>query len=199
MKRLPIALVSALALAACQDSSSSSPTAGESSVTDSGFVGNTLDDIIFDKPGDGRFKGFKFSQGGGYPVLVMGGTADNGFRELQMSDMGHYTAIRGNSLCDSVGKCTYFNDTVTGVLDGAALDSALLLFADTAVYNSVPLVPSQFICDDAPWWKASVDYSDGHDATFDKPEEICSGLPDSYVRVSAFAWKVISGAFAGKQ
>lgn len=143
----------------------------------------------------GKFATFEFSQGAGFPVRVTQGVVNSGSFQLLLDSTGHYTAFRGRNSCDSATGCTHFVDTASGVLAAAALDSARRLFADTAVYNSVSVVASHLMCADAPWWKAAVGYSDGHVATFSKPEEICSGLPLPYERVSAFAWSLLSMAF----
>lgn len=135
-------------------------------------------------PANAEFKALDFVQGGGF-------TVDGASYKLSFSATGSYSILRSRSLCDSLA-CTRMIDSAFGTLTGSSLDSALRLFADTAIYRVAPLPTPEFSCADAPWWKAAVSYTDGHVATMAKPEEICSGLPAAYDKVSAFAWSLVA-------
>lgn len=76
-------------------------------------------------------------------------------------------------------------------LSDAAMDSVHALLSDSTVVWPIPLVEPALQCADAPWWNAKIAYADGHVAYFDKPEEICTGLPAGYEKVSMLAWSLV--------
>lgn len=136
------------------------------------------------KPVAWKFKSLYFAQGGGF-------TMDGAAYQLNFSAEGSYGIYRSRRLCDTL-TCTSTNDTAIGTLTGASLDSALRILADTAIYRAAPLPTPKYSCADAPWWKASITYTDGHVTTLSKPEEICSGLPAPYENVATFAWSLVA-------
>lgn len=138
------------------------------------------------KPVAWKFKSLFFAQGGGF-------TVDGAAYQLNFSADGSYGIYRSRRLCDTL-TCTSTSDTAFGKLSGASLDSALRIFADTAIYRATPLPAPEYSCADAPWWKASISYTDGHVTTLSKPEEICSGLPAPYENIATFAWSLVARA-----
>jgi hypothetical protein len=137
--------------------------------------------------GDMEFVAFSFQQGGGF-------TVDGASYSVNLMSTGKLLVTRfWAPRCETGMACpaVMVQREDSALLSKAALDSVRIALSDPKVAWPIPLTEPALLCADAPWWNAKIAYGDGHVASFDKPEPICSGLPASYETVSSLAWSLI--------
>lgn len=142
-----------------------------------------------------RFTVLEYAQGGGF-------TADASSYQVRLDSAGrlrvvHNTVVWTEPLTRHDSELTDpapmpKSDTTLRKLDAAELESVKRLLSDSSMAFPAPLPAPQYVCADAPWWKAHVAYHDGHAARYVKPQEICSGLPANYERLNDLVWRLIN-------